>query len=356
MARKKSRKTVTKPRATAPNKKHVVVIGTPIEQSLSPLLHNAVFHVEHLPYEMVSFDPGGEEGFRRFMTELQTGKRADKRTGLHGDSFIGANITYPYKALVSEFCDELEETAALSAAANVVGRTRRDYSERYYAADAHTGKALGTAFKHLVFGWDHSLYGFNTDGAGFLSALSSELALDASVLHRVVIAGTGGVGRAIAVALGATVKRNLEITFIVRDRARAAQHLELLTLRKKPPFSYQVFTVKELIASDAGSFDLFVNATPQGMEGSDDIPVPLSWLVAHARAVFDCVYRRVGTTPLVTAARASGLAATDGLGMLIEQAILSQQIWNIDLDPAKARATMWEALRAEGMGEAYEER
>ena len=77
------------------------------------------------------------------------------------------------------------------------------------------------------------------------------------------------------------------------------------------------------------------------MEGSvndDQMPVPSDWLRAHTNAVYDVVYRKVGTTPLVAIARAAGIPAADGRSMLIEQAILGMQFWGIEESPARLRS------------------
>jgi shikimate dehydrogenase len=86
--------------------------------------------------------------------------------------------------------------------------------------------------------------------------------------------------------------------------------------------------------------DLLVNATSIGMR-DDAVPFDVAVLRDDAR-VLDLVYRR-GATPLVRAARARGLAAADGLAMLVEQAALAFERW---FGVAPDRATMRRAAES----------
>jgi shikimate dehydrogenase len=96
--------------------------------------------------------------------------------------------------------------------------------------------------------------------------------------------------------------------------------------------------------------DAVIQATSAGMTGGDpgeDVSSVVDWasLPAHAVA-YDVVYNpRV--TPFLMAARARGLAASDGLGMLVRQAALSIAIWTGQTpDLARMRTAAEEALAA----------
>jgi shikimate dehydrogenase len=72
---------------------------------------------------------------------------------------------------------------------------------------------------------------------------------------------------------------------------------------------------------------LIVNATPIGMFPEvDSSPWPDHLLFPHGAAVYDLVYHP-RQTRLVREAQAAGLQATTGLGMLVEQAVLSFACW-----------------------------
>ncbi len=74
------------------------------------------------------------------------------------------------------------------------------------------------------------------------------------------------------------------------------------------------------VAAIVDACDVVVNATPIGMQGEDP-PFPADLLVGR-RLVVDTVYHPA-ETPLLRAARARGVAAVNGLGMLVHQAALA---------------------------------
>jgi shikimate dehydrogenase len=73
----------------------------------------------------------------------------------------------------------------------------------------------------------------------------------------------------------------------------------------------------------AGRHDVVVNATSAGLKGEG--PVLPQGVLAKGTLAYDMVYGR--ETPFLAAARAAGARASDGLGMLIEQAAESFLIW-----------------------------
>ena len=72
---------------------------------------------------------------------------------------------------------------------------------------------------------------------------------------------------------------------------------------------------------------MIVNTTPLGMIPNDDqSPLPENLSFSSNTIIYDLVYNP-RETKLVRMARAQGLSATNGLGMLIEQAALSFELW-----------------------------
>jgi shikimate dehydrogenase len=81
---------------------------------------------------------------------------------------------------------------------------------------------------------------------------------------------------------------------------------------------------------------LVVNTTPVGMWPKvDESPWPEDLPLPAAAAVYDLVYRP-RQTALVTRARAAGLHATAGVGMLVEQAALAFELWTERIADRKA--------------------
>ncbi len=73
---------------------------------------------------------------------------------------------------------------------------------------------------------------------------------------------------------------------------------------------------------------MIVNATTVGFAGGDapeDVPLDVA-LLRPGHVVCDLVYHPIETR-LLAGARAAGARAIDGLGMLVHQAALQQQLW-----------------------------
>jgi shikimate 5-dehydrogenase len=91
-------------------------------------------------------------------------------------------------------------------------------------------------------------------------------------------------------------------------------------------------------ATSLETADILIDATPLGMGAADGAVVPLEAL-RPGLVVFDAVYGH-GETAIIRGAREAGAVAIDGLGMLIEQAALTVEIW------AQERGTPVEVSRA----------
>ena len=259
------------------------VIGDPVSHSLSPLMHSGWIadHGLNATYEALLL-------------------RSDEpiKTIRELAGFAGANVTVPHK-----------EAAA---------RAATDF--------------LGAVANTLRWERDGRISAFNTDGDGFLDALT-EAAPDwrARVKH-ILILGAGGGARGIAEALRGAG----EIVIANRTLARAD---ELARVVDGHAVEWSA------LGDGFAAADLIINATTLGLSGS---PSP-DWPMARAKQtaiVSDIVYRPL-ETPLLAAARARGLATMDGLGMLIHQGARAFELWfGVKPDPAKARARLIEALRA----------
>lgn len=261
----------------------VGVIGDPVEHSRSPAMHNAAFAALDLDWVYVAFPVARDEG--------ASAVRAVPVLGL-----AGLNVTMPHKADASTACEELTPDAAALGAVNTVVNA------------------------------DGVLVGHSTDGDGFLHALDDEGVAPAG--RRALVLGAGGAGRAIAHALG---RAGAAVTVAARraDAGRAAAALA--------PGG----VATGLDDMPVEQFDLLVNATPLGMRG--EAPPFDTARLHEGQFVFDTVYP--ADTPLLVEARARGLRATGGLGMLVHQGALSFALWTGVTPPV-------EAMRAAASGDA----
>jgi shikimate dehydrogenase len=243
----------------------VAVIGDPVGHSRSPAMHNAAFDALGLDWVYVAFPVPRGAG--------RAAVRAVPALGL-----AGLNVTMPHKADAAAACDDLAPEAAALGAVNTV---------------VDSG---GT------------LVGHSTDGGGFLGALDDEGVTIAE--QRVLVLGAGGAARAITHALG-RVGAHVTVAARRRDPGRSAAALA--------PDGVAV-GLDEIVVD---RFDVIVNATPLGMHGE---PPPFDTAeLQPGQFVFDTVYP--ADTPLLLEARARGLRAAGGLGMLVHQGALSFSLW-----------------------------
>ncbi|NNE11078.1 MAG: shikimate dehydrogenase [Ilumatobacter sp.] len=247
------------------------VIGRPVRHSLSPAMHNAVFRATGRPWRFVAL-------------ELLEGGVGDAIAAMAPLGIAGYAVTMPHKAAAAEVVDELEPAAAALRSVNTV--VLRD---------------------------DGSTLGASTDGTGFvdwIAACGFEMAN-----RRVVVLGAGGAARSIVDAAARAGAADVAVVNRSHERAVAAAAL----------------AVAARVGShdDIGGADLLVNATSVGMgTGSDELPLDAE-LLRPDLTVADIVYHPLDTA-LLRVARNAGATTIDGLGMLVHQAVLQQQLWTGD--------------------------
>lgn len=276
--------------------KVAAVIGSPVQHSLSPALHNAAF--AHLGLDWVYVALHVEPG------EAQRAVDAMRVLGLGGLS-----VTMPHKEAVALAVDELDPAAAALRSVNTVVPLA-----------------------------DGTLVGHSTDGAGFVASLLEE---GHAVRGRsVCVIGAGAAARSIVDALARAGAADVAV---LNRTAATAEEAAALAGR-----------VGRVASSgrDALDADIVVNTTPVGMGGYgsaavDPLPIDPAFLRA-GHVVADIVYhpRR---TALLEAASAVGAATVEGLGMLVHQAAIQQELWHGDRpDTAVMRAAADRELAARG--------
>jgi shikimate dehydrogenase len=247
------------------------LIGWPAAHSRSPLIHHYWLRKLGIEggYNIEAVPP---EGFAEFVLHLSA----------HG--FVGANVTIPHK----------ERALGLSE------------------PDARA-RAVGAANTLWYEGGE--LRSTNTDIEGFINNLDAcapgwDSAEDALVL------GAGGASHAVVFGL---VERGIKRVHLANRTLERARALAAQFGARVYPLAWE--TIGDLLPR-AG---LLVNATSLGMHGQPALELDVSLLPPHA-VVADLVYVPL-ETPLLAAARARGLKAADGLGMLLHQAVRGFELW-----------------------------
>jgi shikimate dehydrogenase len=252
---------------------HVVgVVGWPVAHSLSPAIYNAAFAASGLDWTYVPLP-------------VPPGQLPPALRGMSPLGFRGANVTMPHKTEAADLIDDLSE-------------------------DARTLRAVNTV---VVRG--DALAGHNTDVGGFEQFLRHDVGFDPAGKTALVF-GAGGAARACSLTLA---RSNLEgLTVVARNEARTGG---VRTIAANLRIPVDVIGPGEVAGR---RFDLVVNATPVGRDPQPDhLELPD---LDEGVVVVDLLYDPP-QTPLMMRARAAGAPAFGGLGLLLQQAALSFELW-----------------------------
>jgi shikimate dehydrogenase len=274
--------------------------GCPLDHSLSPALHGAALQACGMQgsYSLFPIPRDDIQGLRALLEQVRAGE------------LTGLNITIPHKQNVFPLVDELTPPARAIGAVNTI-----------YLKE---GKLIGD----------------NTDAPGFMMDLNKFLQEgyikvgknDGGTGKSALILGAGGAARAVAYALA---KAGWSITIasrrIEQAREMANSHWQVC--------HYDASHIGLLLPT----FHLIVNATPVGMfPNTAASPWRDSLAFPKEVAMYDLIYNP-RETQWVRQARAAGLLASTGIGMLVEQAALAFQLWTGQDIP---RSVMFDALDA----------
>jgi shikimate dehydrogenase len=250
------------------------VMGMPVFQSRSPILHN---------HWIKKYNIRGAYG--HFPVQIENVETAIR--GLSALGLAGCNITQPHKLMAMKLMDQLSPMAQRMGAINCI-----------------------------VVQADGSLHGYNNDGYGYIQSIKEANPAWRADAGPITVIGSGGAARAVVISLmdeGAQ-----EIRLINRTQAKADE------LASVGPAVIKTFDWSE--RHDAlASVAMLVNTTNQGMYGQPPLDLNLDALPATAM-VSDLIYIPL-ETPLLAAARARGHITTNGLGMLLHQAVPAFEAW-----------------------------
>lgn len=265
------------------------VIGDPIAQSKSPMIHK--FWLEQLGLE------GDYRAVRVPEVELPR-YLVDRRDD---PDWRGCNVTMPLKQAVVPFVARLSETAAKCEAVNTIVREP-----------------------------DGSRTGHNTDALAITRLLDrfGRMSYPNHTATYVQILGAGGAAR--AAAIGAVAAGYGDFDFYNRSRDGAAALATWFSLQPEI-YAHPLDAVGPIRNPNDGPDDqryshVVVNATSLGMVGQAELPIALGDYYPDT-IIIDMVYRSDGETGLAQQARARQLRLADGLDVLIEQAAFAFELF-----------------------------
>jgi shikimate dehydrogenase len=263
-----------------------LVIGNPIEHSLSPKLHNYWIKKNNLNaiYEKKKVE---EKDLKKLCDDVREGK------------IEGFNVTVPFKEKIIKYLDGFTDTALAVKAVNTVFRKYEDG-------------------EYIAMGDNTDVYGFEQS-----CPLKNNSKRGASAL----IIGAGGASKAIILGLFKLNVKRLAITNRTREKA------EVLMNQIVTPESFRGHFVYEW-CKDEGSMskpDIVVNCTSLGLKKEDRIPLDFSKYKKRfftKKVIFyDLIYNPEETDFLLNAKKI-GQQAINGKMMFLYQAQKSFTIWH----------------------------
>lgn len=249
------------------------VVGQPIAHSKSPSIHQLFAEqtgqaLEYGKQEVAAAD------FAAFVREFFA----------QGGS--GLNVTLPHKEAARALCDDLSARAELAGAVNTLSMK------------------------------DGKLLGDNTDGPGLIRDIRVNHGFSLAG-KSILMLGAGGAARGVLAALPEVkpgsvrlLNRSVHKAEAIRDALAEVLEIEAAGFDS---------------ANHSGSYDVIINATSLSLEGQLP-PVQDHWVHSET-CCYDMMYADTATVFQNWATQQGAALSLDGLGMLVEQAAESFQIW-----------------------------
>lgn len=247
------------------------MIGNPVRQSLSPVLHTLTMEKMGINgvYLVFKVEPDQVEAAVASVRAL---------------NMIGINVTKPYKQEVIKYLDKLSPEAEACQSVNVIKNEN------------------GT------------LVGYNTDGRGFLDGIINE---NVDVADKnILMIGAGGAAYSIAYELAISGVKGINI--IARDMSKSRKMASMVNAVKSGvAMGYKLNDEEfEELSEQA---DIIINCTPLGMKPDiDRAPISTLKKVKPSAVVCDIIYNP-SVTKFLAMAQERNLKTINGLPMLLYQ-------------------------------------
>ncbi len=273
----------------------LAVIGHPIGHSISPPMHNAAL-------KAMAADDARFKEWEYFRFDILPENLETALNLMHSRGFQGLNLTIPHKVEAVELVADIDPVARQMGAVNTLLRQDRGYK------------------------------GYNTDGFGLEQALLRELGATISG-QTIIILGAGGAARAAAVHC----LRNGCLELWIGNRSwKNLQDLLAILSQTKTEAVVKGFDLSDP-PTDLPETGILINATSLGLKKGDPPPISLPKFSQRLK-VLDMVYNPPETQLLRDAGK-RGMAAANGLSMLVWQGARSLEIWTGRKIPAEEMST-----------------
>ena len=263
--------------------KKFAVLGHPISHSLSPQIH-LLFAKEFA----IFLD------YKKF--DINQNNFSDNIKDLKIKGYRGLNITLPLKNNAFDICDQLSERSSLCRSVNTITFS------------------------------DNIIIGDSTDGRGLINDLSNKkINIEGK---NIFLVGAGGAANGAIYDLIQSKPKKIFLTNRTFTKAIEMKNYWQLFAEK----NQVILELIDLVFSSKVHFDLIINATSSSLS-SEDSPLPDSAFncLNNKGTCYDMMYG--SKTPFMKEAYKKTDSVYDGLGMLVEQAATSFNIWH-QLAPA----------------------
>lgn len=259
------------------------LLGSPVEHSISPAMHNEACHLLGLDYAYLAFDVKEDQ----MKTAVE---------GLRTMNCRGWNITMPGKNIMCQLADKLSPASEISGACNTIVND------------------------------NGVLTGYTTDGVGFMSAVKD--CGEDIIGKKMTLLGAGGAATAILVQAALDGLKEINV-FNVRDGffERAESIVAKLNERTSCKVTLHDFSDPEILRASIAGSDILVNGTSVGMAPGTDRTIITDTNMFHKDLfVFDVIYNPQ-ETKLLRQAKEAGCRTANGMYMLLYQGAASFELW-----------------------------
>ncbi|MGM0651704.1 MAG: shikimate dehydrogenase [Bacillota bacterium] len=255
--------------------KMCLLLGDPVDHSLSPLLHNTAYKALGMNYVYLA-------------SRVEEEMVGEAVSGLRALSAAGANVTSPHKEAVIPYLDSVtEEASSISSVNTIVNR------------NGH-------------------LDGSSTDGAGFYQALKHS-APDYDIKQPLLVIGAGGAARAIAFTMAGSGSN--EILIANRSIGKAEKLADLINKKTGIKKCSALSLDDDRLVEEIKRFRLFIYTLPTDLERF--IALLCKSGISFSKSI--CVDLRYSPaeSAVLKQFKQLGGRSFNGLGMLLWQAIIA---------------------------------
>lgn len=239
-----------------------MIIGDPVEHSLSPQIHNA-------GYESLGID--GEYVY--IASHVETPKLADFIKGMRAIKIRGVAVKAPHKITIMQYLDEIDETAQKIGAVNTIVNN------------------------------EGILRGYNTDWMGVVSPLEKRTTLKDKA---VALIGAGGAARAASYGI---TRKGAKLNIFNRTIEKATELAN--------EFGGNAYSLQDL--NEIKNMDIVINSTSIGLPPFENkVPVSSEY-INQKQIIYDLTYILHGKTLFIDQAEKKRAITITGAEMLLAQ-------------------------------------